>query len=85
MSTWEKLLESMRSNPRDVRFDDLAKVCDRYFGKPVKNDGSHRKYRTPWFGDPRVNIQDYGGKAKEYQVKQVLEAIEKMEARYGEV
>ncbi|GIE84613.1 hypothetical protein Are01nite_10930 [Actinoplanes regularis] len=30
---------------------------------------------------PRVNIQDKGGKAKPYQVRQVLTAIEKLEER----
>lgn len=36
-------------------------------------------YRTPWQGDPRVNIQNDHGKAKPYQVKQVLVAIETWE------
>ena len=36
-------------------------------------------YRTPWAGDPRVNIQDDHGMAKPYQVRQVLAAIEKLE------
>ena len=86
MSTWEKLLEAMRNNPRDVRYADLRKVCDHYFGEPRTQSGSHRKYRTPWAGNPRVNIQDFGGKAKEYQVKQVLEAIERAEEEnHGEV
>lgn len=40
---------------------------------------SHRVYKTPWAGDPRVNIQDDKGYAKVYQVKQVLTAIEKKE------
>ena len=40
---------------------------------------SHRIYRTPWQGDPRVNIQDDKGKAKAYQVRQVLKAIERWE------
>ena len=31
-----------------------------------------------WPGDPRVNIQNNNGKAKHYQVKQVLQAIEKL-------
>ncbi|WP_245289026.1 hypothetical protein [Bartonella sp. CDC_skunk] len=36
-------------------------------------------FKTPWLGDPRVNIQkDSGNKAKAYQVKQVLQAIERM-------
>ena len=31
-----------------------------------------------------MNIQNDGGKAKEYQVRQVLAAIEKKEMSYGE-
>jgi len=32
----------------------------------------------PWQGDPRINIQNAKGKAKAYQVKQVLLAIERL-------
>ena len=81
MSKWQKLLDRIRNNPANVRFDDLAKVCDYYFGEPRQTSGSHRVYRTPWQGDPRINIQNSkGGKAKYYQVIQVLEAIDKLEA-----
>ena len=38
-----------------------------------------RNYRTPWPGDPRVNIQSVKGMAKAYQVRQVIRAIEKLE------
>jgi hypothetical protein len=34
---------------------------------------------TPWSGDPRVNIENKKGKAKSYQVRQVLAAINKLE------
>ncbi len=37
-------------------------------------------FKTPWIGDPRVNIQNDKGKAKAYQVKQVLSAIERMQS-----
>lgn len=63
----------------EVRFQDLAKVCDHYFGPARQQGTSHRVYRTPWPGDPRVNIQNDKGKAKRYQVKQVLKAIAKLE------
>jgi hypothetical protein len=33
----------------------------------------------PWKGDPRVNIQNEKGKGKDYQVRQVLSAIVKLE------
>ena len=58
---------------------DLAKVCDAYFGAPRQKSTSHRVYRTPWLGDPRVNIQNAKGMAKPYQVRQVIKAIEKLE------
>ena len=44
---------------------------------------SHRIYKTPWYGDPRVNIQNNKGKAKAYQVKQVLKAIKRLELNHG--
>ncbi len=79
MPTLEKLIASMRNNPKDVRFADLAKICEHYFGKH-HGSGSHRKYRTPWKGEPLVNIQEFkNGKAKPYQVMQVLSAIDMME------
>lgn len=72
----------MRKNPANVRFSDLVRVCDHYFGDARQTGGSHRIYKTPWQGDPRVNIQESGdGKAKIYQVRQVLAAIDRIESR----
>lgn len=81
MSRIKKLVAQIKNNPQDVRFEDLAKVCDYYFGEPRQKGTSHRVYKTPWQGDPRVNIQNKKGKAKTYQVKQVLAAIEKLEGK----
>lgn len=75
-----KLLEAMRRTPQNVRFADLTKICDHYFGAARQQSGSHRVYRTPWVGDPRVNIQrGDSGMAKVYQVRQVLSAIDRLE------
>jgi hypothetical protein len=73
------LVEQMRRNPKGVRFSDACHVCDHYFGQPRQKGSSHRVYKTPWQGDPRVNIQNAKGKAKAYQVRQVLRAIERLE------
>ncbi|MCL6422880.1 toxin HicA [Brachybacterium sp. JHP9] len=69
----------MRRSPGGVRFVDLVRVCDYYFGESRQRGTSHRVYRMPWVGDPRVNIQDDHGMAKAYQVKQVLAALAKLE------
>ena len=77
-----KILEGMRTSPASVRFLDLCAVCEHYFGAARQQGGSHRIYKTPWAGDPRVNVQNgEGGKAKPYQVKQVLAAIAKLEEK----
>lgn len=73
----EKILTRMRNQPTSIKFVDLKKVCGHYFGEPRRRGTSHRVHRTPWPGDPRVNIQDDRGRAKAYQVRQVPAAIEK--------
>lgn len=77
------IIALMKRNPRNVSFSELCKVCEFYFGKPRQGGSSHRVHKTPWQGDPRINIQNDKGKAKAYQVKQVLKAIQKMEVDHG--
>jgi hypothetical protein len=83
MANLDDIIQGMRENPKGVRFIELCKVCDKYFGKARQSGSSHRVYRTPWKGDPRVNIQNSKGKAKAYQVKQVLKALYKLEVLNG--
>jgi hypothetical protein len=78
MADVEKILDQMRREPASVRFADLMKVCEKFFGKPRQTASSHVLFKTPWRGDPRINIQNDKGKAKAYQVRQVLLAIEKL-------
>lgn len=80
MPSVAKVVAAMRQNPKGISYNDLHKVCEHYFGKPRQTGGSHAVFKTPWPDDPRVNIQDDMGKAKAYQVRQVLAAIEKKEA-----
>ena len=78
MASVEDLIARMRENAQDIRFSELERVCNHVFGSPRSKATSHNVYKTPWQGDPRVNIQrDKGGKAKAYQVNQVLQAIDK--------
>jgi len=83
VSKIDEIVSGMNRNPKGIRFSDLCKVCDYYFGKPRQSASSHRVYKTPWQGDPRINIQNYKGKTKSYQVKQVLLAVEKLEVNHG--
>ncbi len=80
MANIEGTLVQMRRNPRGIRFDGLCKICDYFFGEPRQTGSNHRVYKTLWQGDPRVNIQNAKGMAKPYQVRQVLRAIDRLEA-----
>jgi hypothetical protein len=74
----DKAVAQMRENPSNVDFADLEMVCRHYFDIPRQSGGSHMVFKTPWAGDPRVNIQNQKGKAKAYQVRQALAAIDKL-------
>ncbi len=75
----EDLLAEMQGNPSGMRFTDVCRVATHYFGAPRTKGSSHWVWKMPWPGDPRVNLQQGdGGKAKAYQVRQVLQAIARL-------
>jgi hypothetical protein len=84
MTSSTKILDQMRREPTNVRFNNLKSLCEKLFGKPRQSSSSHAIFKTPWIGDPRINIQNEKGKAKAYQVRQVLQAIEKLEDMQNE-
>lgn len=47
MADSRKILEQMRREPANVRFGDLEKVCEAYFGKPRQAGTSHAIFKTP--------------------------------------
>ncbi len=71
-----KIVAKMRTNPSGIRFADAIAVAQHYFGD-FRQRGSHHVFPTP-FITPRVNLQNANGKAKEYQVEQLLDAIDKL-------
>lgn len=83
VATIKDIVAKMKQSPKGVRFNELCKVCDFYFGEPRQSGSSHCVYKTPWHGDPRVNIQNAKGKEKLYQVRQVLAAIQRLEVQNG--
>ncbi len=78
MHAIDEFVARMQRNVQGIRFRDLCRVCDHFFGQPRQAGSSHRVYKMPWEGDPRVNIQNAKGMAKAYQVRQALKAIERL-------
>lgn len=64
----------MRQSAANVRFADLERVVFAMGYRFDRQAGSHRIYRSA--GLPMINLQEDGGKAKSYQVKQVIGIVD---------
>ena len=85
MASIEDILKEMRDQPGGVRFADACKVVTTYFGEPRQSGTSHKVWKMPWAGDPRVNMQrGKSGMAKTYQVRQAVQAIDHLIAQRAE-
>ena len=85
MSGVEEILTVMKANPAGVRFTDACKVARQFFGGERRH-GSHHIWKMKWPGDPRVNLQKGSGDlAKDYQVKQLLAAVDKEKQRLEDI
>ncbi|MBA2493834.1 MAG: type II toxin-antitoxin system HicA family toxin [Acidobacteria bacterium] len=84
MSKCEKLLAKAKGSTNNFRFADLCKLAECY-GWDLKNqEGSHRIYKNAELDVThgcRQTFQNENGKAKPYQVKQLLSAIEHLEVK----
>jgi hypothetical protein len=82
MENREKLLSSAQASPGSLSFDQLCALAESYgFIFKRQRGTSHRIYGHPSL-DPSqggfMNFQSDKGKAKAYQVRQLLKAIENL-------
>jgi predicted RNA binding protein YcfA (HicA-like mRNA interferase family) len=77
MSKREKLYDQVRGNPANVRYEDALRLA-KYAGfTHERTTGSHEIYHHPRIPTGILNFQRASdGKAKPYQVKQLMAWIE---------
>ena len=80
MAKWQKILEDARRSPHDVRLNDAVKLAEAY-GFVFKSGGKHSNVgKRKGYSSP-LNFQTSGdGKVKEYQIEQLLDAIDELDA-----
>jgi predicted RNA binding protein YcfA (HicA-like mRNA interferase family) len=77
MAKWAKLVAGMRASQANVDFVELCGLIEHLGFRLRRMSGSHRIYRHITRTDlPLLNLQPSRGKAKPYQVRQVLDLIE---------
>ena len=79
MSKCDKILAKARNSASYLGFDELCflAACHGFIFR--RTLGSHHIYENPDLGPDKnrnLNFQNVGGKAKPYQVRQLLKAIE---------
>lgn len=79
MSKCDKLLSGAREHPDNLRFSDLRTLAECYGFQFARQSGSHVIYKRPG-RQGLLTFQNDGGKAKAYQVRQLLGAIAELES-----
>lgn len=77
--TIDDAINELKANVKNTRFNRLVIICENFFGKP-RIVGSHYIFKTPWFGDPRINLQKEKGMAKPYQVLQAIKCLYRLKS-----
>jgi predicted RNA binding protein YcfA (HicA-like mRNA interferase family) len=70
----DKLLRRILAKSENVRFGDFVTLVESFGFRLARVTGSHHIYKRPDTGD-LLNIQNYQGKAKPYQIQQFLRRI----------
>lgn len=78
-SRCRKLLDRVRTNPAGLRFQELVRLAECFGSEQSRQKGSHLVLVAEGVRRPLV-VQNVKGSAKPYQVRQLLDAIEEMEA-----
>jgi predicted RNA binding protein YcfA (HicA-like mRNA interferase family) len=78
-----KLLQKALTSPRNVRFKEMVALVEAFGFRLSRVKGSHHIFVHP---DVRelINIQDVGGQAKPYQVRQLLKLVERYNLELGD-
>jgi hypothetical protein len=71
----QKLLDRARENAGGLRFRELLRLAACFGFEPTRQRGSHVVLAAEGAPRPLV-VQDVNGRAKAYQVRQLLDAIE---------
>lgn len=78
-----KLLQKAISSPKNVRFDEMTTLMEAFGFRLSRVKGSHHIFVHPEVRE-LVNLQNVGGKAKPYQIRQFLRLVERYNLTMGD-
>lgn len=78
-----KLLQKLISGSKNVRFSEAVACAESFGFRLDRISGSHHIYVHPDVPE-LLNLQNVKGKAKPYQIKQLLEIVERFNLQMEE-
>jgi predicted RNA binding protein YcfA (HicA-like mRNA interferase family) len=78
-----KLLKQALTGSRDIRFGDMVLLVQAFGFRLSRTKGSHHIFNHPEIPE-LVNLQEVGGKAKPYQIRQFLRLVERYNLSLGD-
>jgi len=79
----QKLLQKVLSSPKNIRFNEIVTLAEAFGFHLSRVKGSHHIFVHPQVRE-LVNLQNVGGKAKPYQVRQFLRLVERYNLTMGD-
>jgi hypothetical protein len=76
-------IDELRANSKNVRFERLCTIAEALGFEFSRQHGSHKIYVLRKAKEI-LDIQDIGGRAKSYQVKQFIDLVDKYGLLVGE-
>lgn len=71
-----RLLQKIIASPGNVRFGDMVRLIEAFGFRELRMSGSHHIFGRAGIHE-QLNLQDVGGKAKPYQIRQLLKIVER--------
>jgi predicted RNA binding protein YcfA (HicA-like mRNA interferase family) len=78
-----KLLQKALSSPKNMQFNEMVTLVEVFGFRLSRVKGSHHIFVHPQVRE-LVNLQNVGGKAKPYQVRQFLRLVERYNLKMGD-
>ncbi|MDJ1184273.1 type II toxin-antitoxin system HicA family toxin [Roseofilum casamattae] len=83
MSKRQKTFEKILAGSKNVSFNEFVSLVEGFGFVLERTNGSHHIFIHPDIPD-LVNIQNYKGQAKIYQIKQFLQLVEQYNLTLGD-
>jgi hypothetical protein len=78
----DKLLRKALSSPANLRFSEACALAHAFKFRLSRINGSHHIFAHPNVRE-LLNLQDVEGKAKPYQIRQLLDLVERYNLSIG--